>query len=141
MTLPVILTPTAELLPPGIDRGVIEATINMTTAAAFFTIGSRPAGSVIAVLTIDVPNTLAASTAAKFGIGNASDPDAYYLSAGLTAASSTRRILLHADTNITSAETLRVSACASDGAAAGTIGGGSDDYMLIRIAWLGAGEI
>lgn len=139
--IPVIVTPTAELLPPGVGRGVIESRIDLSTAAAYFTIGTRPIGSGIVSLAVDVPNTLSATTAVKFGIGNASDPDAYYRSAGLTTASSTRQILLHADTNITTAESIRFSAVDTNGAAAGTIGGGSDDYVRVRITYLEVKEI
>ena len=136
MTLPKTVIPSSDYMPPGLTGGVIEETIDMSTAAAYFALGTqRPANSAIAFIAIKVPNTLTAATAVKFGLGNASDPDAYYLSAGLTTASSTYKVLEHADTNVTSAETLRISACATDGSAAGTIGGGADDYLRVRVGY------
>jgi hypothetical protein len=130
------ITPTAQLLPPGIDRGVIEKTIDMSTAAAFFDIGVRPANTVIASYAIKSANTLAAATAVKFGLGNSTNPSAYYLSAGLTTASNAQNGLLHADTNVSTAETLRISACATGGTAAGTIGGGAGNSVDVRITYL-----
>jgi hypothetical protein len=130
-----IVTPFAEYNPPGIGKGYIEKTIDLSTAAAFFDIGVRPANSVIQSIAIKLANNLAAATAVKFGIGNASNPSAYYLSAGLTTASNTQIGLLHADTNISTPETIRLSACATGGTAAGTIGGGAENSVEVRIAY------
>ena len=136
MTLPNVVIPNRDYLPPGLASYAIEVVIDLSTAAAYFAIATqRPANSAIAFIAILVPNTLTAATAVKFGLGNASDPDAYYLSAGLTTASSTYQSLEHANTNVTTAETLRISACATDGSAAGTIGGGADDYLRVRIGY------
>ena len=135
MTLPSPVYPNFSHLPGGLRGETYEATIDMSSAAASFDIFTRPANSVIAAIAVKVPNTLTAATAVKFGIGNASDPDAYYRSAGLTTASSTYQVLLHADTNITSTEALKVYAVDTNGAAAGTIGGGADDYLQVRITY------
>jgi hypothetical protein len=130
------ITPTAQSLPPGIERGVIEKTIVMSSAAAFFDIGVRPANTVISSFAVKSANTLAAATAVKYGLGNASNPSLYYLSADLTTASNAQRGLLHADTNVSAPETLRLSACATGGTAAGTIGGGAGNSVDVRITYL-----
>jgi hypothetical protein len=132
------MLPLAQLMPPGLtcdSTDVIEKTIPMTTAAASFTISDRSAGSVIAYIAFDVPNTLSASTAVKWSIGITSDPDLYYLSAALTASSG-QKCLLYLDSNITATETIKVFAVDTNGAAAGTIGGGADDSVSIRIGWI-----
>jgi hypothetical protein len=116
--------------------GVLTQNLDLSTAAASFTIGDRPAYSVIASIEVELASTLTAATAVKFGIGNASNPDAYYLSAGLTTASNAFKFLLDTDTNITAAETLKLFAVDTNGAAAGTIGGGADDSVKVRITYL-----
>lgn len=133
------MLPLAQLMPPGLtcdSVDVLEETISMASAAASFAIATRPVGSFLAYLAVDVPDTLTASTAVKFGIGTDADPDAYFLSAGLTSASSGQKGLFYINSNIATAETLKVFACATDGTAAGTIGGGSADAITVRVAWL-----
>lgn len=132
------MLPLAQLMPPGLtcdSTDVIETTLDLSTAAASFTISDRPAGSFMAYVAWDVPNTLSASTAVKWSVGIASDPDLYYLSAALTASSG-QKGLFYLNSNITATETIKVFAVDTNGAAAGTIGGGADDSMSIRIGWI-----
>lgn len=136
MTLAIPVNPNPDYLPQGVRPGVITANVDMSTAAASFTIGDRPAGSVIVSLEVELASTLTAATAVKFGVGNGSDPDAYYRSAGLTTASNVSKFLVDVDTNVSSAETIKIYAVDTNGAAAGTIGGGADDSAQVRIAYL-----
>lgn len=136
MALAIPVNPMPDLLPQGVRTATITKNLDLTTAAASFTIDTRPAYSAIVSLEVELASTLTAATAVKFGIGTASDPDAYYLSAGLTTASNKYTILTHADTNVAATETLKLSACATDGSAAGTVGGGTDDTVKIRITYL-----
>lgn len=136
MSLTTPVNPMPDLLPQGVKSGVLTANLDLTTAAASFTIGTRPAYSVITSLEVELASTLTAATAVKFGIGIASNPDAYYLSAGLTTASNIYKFLLDTDTNVTAAEALKLYACATDGSAAGTVGGGADDTVKVRITYL-----
>jgi hypothetical protein len=136
MALSIPVNPMPDPLPQGVKSGVITKNLDLTSAAASFTIGDRPAYSVIVSLEVELASTLTAATAVKFGVGTASDPDAYYLSAGLTTASNKTKFMLDTDTNVTAAETLKLSACATDGSAAGTVGGGADDTAKVRITYL-----
>jgi hypothetical protein len=136
MTLSKIVEQNPKHLPQGIQPGTISAVLDLSTAAASFAIGTRPANSVIVSKEIELSGTLSAATAVKFGLGTAADPDKYYLSAGLTTASNKSDFELDADTNVTAAESLVLSACATDGSAAGTIGGGAGQEVKVRITYM-----
>ena len=135
MTLATPVNPMPDPLPQGARSATITKNLDLTTAAASFTIDTRPAYSSIFSLEVELASTLTAATAVKFGIGNASDPDAYYLSAGLTTASNKYTILAHADTNVAATETIKLYAVDTNGAVAGTIGGGADDTVKVRITY------
>jgi len=136
MTLSKIVDQSPQYLPQGVKAGTISKVLDLSTAAASFAIGTRPAKSVIVSQEIQLSGTLTAATAVKFGLGTAADPDKYYLSAGLTTASNTGTFELDGDTNVAAAESLVLSACATDGSAAGTIGGGAGQEVKVRITYL-----
>lgn len=136
MALPEIVLENPQYLPQGIRTGTITKVIDLSTAAASFAIGQRPAKSAIASLEVELSGTITAATAVKFGVGTASDPDAYYRSAGLTTASNVYKFLLDTDTNVAAAESLVLSAVDTNGAAAGTIGGGAGQTAKVRITYL-----
>lgn len=136
MALAIPVNPMPDLLPQGVKSATLTKNLDLTTAAASFTIGDRPANSIILSMEVELASTLTAATAVKFGIGVASNPDAYYLSAGLTTASNVSKFMANVDTNITAAETLKLFAVDTNGAAAGTVGGGADDTAKVRITYL-----
>lgn len=132
--MPVSVPENPQFLPQGVLVGTIEKEVDLSTAAASFAVGTRPANSAIASIELTLSGTLSATTAVKFGLGNASNPDAYYLSAGLTTASNVAKFLLDADTN-SAADPILISACDTNGAAAGTIGGAGQSIKA-RITYL-----
>lgn len=92
-----------------------------------------PAGSVPTALALHVPNTIDADTATNIGIGTTSSPEKYG-SFALTAGDYEQPLdfwgsPLSADENIV------VSATDGAGNQAGTIGGGGDDYVVVRMGW------
>lgn len=130
-----IVEPSLQYLPQGILTGTITKEITLSSAAASFEIGQRPANSAIASLEVELSGTLSAATAVKFGVGHSGDPDAYYRSAGLTTASNVYKLMTDVDTNVTSAQTLNLYAVDTNGAAAGTIGG-AGETVKVRITYL-----
>lgn len=132
--MPVSVSESPQFLPQGVLVGTIEKEVDLSVAAASFAVGTRPANSAIASIELTLSGTLSATTAVKFGLGNAGDPDAYYLSAGLTTASNVAKFLLDADTN-SAADPILISACDTNGAAAGTIGGAGQSIKA-RITYL-----
>jgi hypothetical protein len=112
-------------LPQGLTTGTIAKTIDIGTAAANFSIGTIPAGSVVASVAVKNPQTISATTAVKFGIGRltaTADPDKYWLSTNL-AATNVSKTLLDTAASVSAAEEIALFACDTNGAAAGTIGG------------------
>ena len=132
-----------QYLPQGLTPGTIEKTVDLSSAAANFSLGTMPAGSVVAFVAIKTPGTTTAATAVKLGIGRltaTADPDKYWLSADLTAQDTATPLLATA-TGVTAAEELALFACATDGSAAGTIGGTAGQYAQVRIGYLTAEKI
>lgn len=131
----------SSFLAPGVITKEITAVVDMTTAAASFTIAETiPAGSVVISAAMSVQNTIQAATAVKIGLGRltaTADPDKYLLSTALTAEELAKPVNQWA-TPLTAEETLAVFACDTNGAAAGTIGGGADDAVIVRIVYLRA---
>lgn len=109
--------------------------VDMSAAAAeeFTTPVAVPAGSVPTALAVHVPNTIDASTATKIGVGTSSDPDKYGLF-DLTAGDYEQPLNFWASP-VTADEDIVISACDGAGDAAGTIGGGDDDYIMFRMGW------
>jgi len=140
MTLPQIVNNNPSFLPPGLAVGVLTETVDLSTAAASFSIGTIPAGSVVASVAIEWEGTLTAATAVKVGFGRltaTADPDKYWLSAALTATSAAQ-VLLATSTTVTAAEELALFACDTNGAAAGTIGGTAGQYAKVRVTYFTA---
>jgi hypothetical protein len=124
-------------LPQGLTSGTIAKTIDIGTAAASFSIGTIPAGSVVSSVAIKWAGTLTAATAVKVGVGrltSTADPDKYYLSAALTETNAST-VLLATATSVTAAEEIGLFACDTNGAAAGTIGaaGQTVDVLITYI--------
>lgn len=129
-----------EFMPQGLTGGTIAETVDISTAAASFSIGTIPAGSVVASVAIRWEGTLAATTAVKVGIGRltaTADPDKYFLSAALTATD-TSAVLLATSTTVSAAEELALFACDTNGAAAGTLGGTAGQEVNVVITYLTA---
>lgn len=140
MSQPKVVLRNPEPLPQGLTTGTLSKTVDLTTAGANFTIGTIPAGSVVSHVAVEIPNTIAAATAVKIGVGrltSTADPDKYWLSSGLTAVSDSA-VLLATSTTVSAAEEIGLFACATDGSAAGTIGGGADDYVRVVVGYITA---
>jgi hypothetical protein len=140
MSLPKVVQKNPAPLPQSLTPGTLAKTIDLSTAAASFSIGTIPAGSVVSHVCVEIPNTINAATATKIGVGRltaTADPDKYWLSAALTAVSDSA-VLLATSTTVSAAEEIGLFACANDGAAAGTIGGGADDYVRVVVGFITA---
>lgn len=143
MALPEIVNENASYLPQGLTAGTLIKTIDLSSAAANFSIGTIPAGSVVSSVAIKTPGTTTAATAVKIGVGRltaTADPDKYWLSADLTAQDAST-VLLATATSVTAAEEIGLFACDTNGAAAGTIGGGAGEYAQVRVTYLTAESI
>lgn len=89
---------------------------------------------------MSIQSTIAATTAVKIGLGRVTataDPDKYILSAALTAAE-IAQVENQWASPLTAEETIGVFACDTNGAAAGTIGGGANNIVVVRIVYLQA---
>lgn len=143
MALPEIVSNHPEFLPQGLAVGTIQKTVDLSTAAANFSLGTIPAGSVVASVAVKTPGTTTAATAVKIGVGRltaTADPDKYWLSADLTAQDAAT-VLLATSTTVTAAEEIALFACDTNGAAAGTIGGTAGQYAQVRVAYITAETI
>jgi hypothetical protein len=143
MSLPQIVEQNPKHLPQGLMPGTISKTIDLSTAAASFSLGTLPAGSVVASYAIKTSGTIAAATAVKIGIGRltaTADPDKYFLSANL-AALDTSAVLLATTTTNAAAEEIGLFACADAGGAAGTIGGTAGQWAQVRVTYITAEKI
>lgn len=108
--------------------------VDMSAAAAnSFAAVTIPAGSVVTGLALHVPNTISASTATNLSVGTSSDPDKYG-EFDLTAGDYEQPQNQWASP-LASDEDIVISATDGSGAAAGTIGGGSDDYVQLRVCY------
>lgn len=129
-------------LPQGIAVGTLEQSLTLSEAAANFSLGTIPAGSVVASVAIKTTATLGAATAVKFGVGRltaSADPDKYWLSSDLTAVDAAT-VLLASSATVEADEEIGLFACDTNGAAAGTLGG-SGEVVDVRIAYLTAEKI
>jgi len=143
MTLPAIVSKAPQFLPQGLATGTIEKTVDLSTAAASFSLGTLPAGSVVASVAVKTPGPTTASTATKIGVGRSTataDPDKYWLSADLTAQNAST-VLLATTTALATDEAIALFACDNAGAAAGTIGGTAGQYAQVRITYITAEKI
>jgi hypothetical protein len=143
MALPEIVSNHPEFLPQGLAVGTIQKTVDLSTAAANFSLGTIPAGSVVASVAVKTPGATTAATAVKMGVGRltaTADPDKYWLSADLTAQNAAT-VLLATSATVAAAEELALFACDTNGAAAGTIGGTAGQYAQVRISYIQAETI
>lgn len=134
--IPDSVVPNRTFLPDGLTSGSIIERVYLDTAAANFALSKKlPKGAWVAGIAVDIPATISATTAVKIGVGrltSTADPDKYWLSANLTAAAYSGKPLT--ETSVTADEELAVFACATDGTAAGTIGG-TGQYVDVRICY------
>ena len=135
MTLPAPVPPSLSYVADGIQFGTINAVVDLSTPAANFAFGSVPAGACVISVALTVPATISATTAVKIGVGrltSTADPDKYYLTADLTAGQfvNTRAWA----TALTANESVGIFACATDGSAAGSIGG-EGEYVKVRLVY------
>ena len=143
MPLPAIASSNPQFLPQGLTTGSITKTVDLSTAAASFSLGTIPAGSLVACVAIKTPDTTTATTAVKIGVGrltDAADPDKYWLSANLSAQDAATALLATSTTS-TAEEEIGLFACATDGSAAGTIGGTAGQYAQVRVGYITAEKI
>lgn len=142
MTLPAIVSKAPQYLPQGLNVGTIEKTVDLSTAAANFSLGTLPAGSVVASVAVKTPGATTAATAVKIGVGRltaTANPDKYWLSADLTAQDESV-VLLAASESLATDEEIALFACDNAGAAAGTIGA-AGEYAQVRITYITAEKI
>lgn len=143
MSLPAIVANHPQYLPQGLKTGTINKTVNLSTAAANFSLGKIPAGSVVASVAVKTPGTTTAATATKIGVGRltaTADPDKYWLSADLTAQNASA-VLLSTTTTVAADEEIGLFACDNAGAAAGTIGGTAGQYAQVLVTYITAEKI
>jgi hypothetical protein len=140
MSLPKIVQKNPEPLPQSLTTGTLAKTVDLSSAAANFSIGTIPAGSVVSHVAVELPATISAATAVKIGVGRltaTADPDKYWLSADLTAVSDSA-VLLATSTTVAAAEEIGLFACDTNGAAAGTIGGVAGEYVRVVVGYITA---
>lgn len=142
MTLPNPPAALSSFLAPGVRTKEIVQVVDMSAAAAasFSLTETIPANSIVISVAMSIQETITAATAVKIGVGRVTataDPDKYLLSAGLTAAELAKP-QNQWGSPLTAAETVGVFACDTNGAAAGTIGGGTGDVVVVRIVYLEA---
>ena len=142
MTLPNPPAALSSFLAPGVRTKEIVQVVDMSAAAAasFSLTETIPAHSIVISVAMSIQETITAATAVKIGVGRVTataDPDKYLLSAALTAAELAKPVDQWA-APLAAAETIGVFACATDGSAAGTIGGGAGDVVVVRIVYLEA---
>ena len=142
MTLPNPPAALSSFLAPGVRTKEIVQVVDMSAAAAasFSLTETIPTNSIVISAAMSIQETITAATAVKIGLGRVTataDPDKYLLSAALTAAELAKP-QNQGGSPLTAAETIGVFACATDGSAAGTIGGGTGDVVVVRIVYLEA---
>lgn len=142
MALPNPPAAISSFLAPGVRTKEIVQVVDMSAAAAasFSLAETIPANSIVIAVAMSIQETITAATAVKIGVGRVTataDPDKYLLSAGLTAAELAKPVDQWA-APLTAAETIGVFACDTAGAAAGTIGGGTGDVVVVRVVYLEA---
>jgi hypothetical protein len=119
----------------GTEVYTLEEDVDLTTPAADFDLSADvPSGAHILSVQTNLKTAVTGATATKVGIGISSDPDKYGLTSGLTQNLKTDRVVARVD--LTAAEDVRLYACDNAGAAAGTIGGASEEVTVkIRYAF------
>jgi len=113
----------------GFKYGYIQQTITPAGAAGYDLTDQLPIGAVVLNAQIKLSATVVCTTAVKIGLGrkeSTADPDKYALTSALTAAtySGTKITVTGVLADASAAETLRVFACDTNGAAAGTLDSG-----------------
>lgn len=119
----------------GLCLGVIQETITLSPAAASFPVSlSIPSNAVVVMAQLKLNGTISATTAVKVGLGKSNgsaDPDKYALTSNLTAQTAGGMV---AHAVLASQDDLYVTACDTNGAAAGSIGG-TDQTATVRIVY------
>lgn len=140
MVPPITVPPSASYVPSGHLWESIDETVDLSSAAASFSlVDVIPKNAIVTGVALSIPTTIAAATATKIGVGrvtSAASPSKYLLSAGLTAAQIALPSFSNPVITDTNGETVGIFACANDGTAAGTIGGGAGQYVEVRIIYL-----
>lgn len=137
MPIPDLALPPRSVCPLGIVPGHILQRVYLDTAAASFPLTDKlPIGAAVKSISLNIPQTVSATTAVKIGLGRltaTADPDKYWLSADLTATT-VQQILSATTVSVTAEEELAIFACATGGTAAGTIGG-AGQYIDVLITY------
>lgn len=130
---PVVVHRLGSTVTEGYETTVLDETVDcITTPAASFPLTSTvPSGAVILAVQATLRDTITADTAVKVGIGVTADPDKYGKTGTLTANQKVDTIPAHAVLGAT--ETIAIFAVDTDGAAAGTIGGGGAGTERVRV--------
>jgi len=113
----------------GIKYGYIEQSVIPAGAAGYDLAVQLPIGAVILNAQIKLSAAVVCTTAVKIGLGrkeSAADPDKYALTSALTTGtySGTKITVTGVLADASAVETLRVFACDTNGAAAGTLDSG-----------------
>ncbi len=124
----------------GMEVKVIDETVDLSggTAASFDLTEDVPDGAVILCASMNLETTIDAVTATKVGLGTA-DPDKYGITADLIQNS--KSDVLPDWAVLSGAEDIKIYAVNNAGAAAGTIGGGGDDSVRVRIVYLACNSL
>lgn len=134
---PPVLNP--SFLAPGVITSTFTEVVDLSTAAANHPLkNSLPAGAIVIGTALSVPGPITATTATKIGVGRltaTAAPSKYLLSTNLAAAE-LFRVNNEWDNGLTATEELAIFACDNAGDAAGTIGGGANNYVVVRITYL-----
>ena len=135
--------PNRSFLGAGVQSETIEQRVLLDTAAANFPLNLvLPKGAWVFAIAVNIPSTISATTAVKVGVGrvtSTADPDKYWLSSALTAQTYAG-VPLTLNSSVVADETLGVFACATDGSAAGSIGG-AGQYIDVAITYFKAQAI
>lgn len=117
----------------GYEIRVLEANVVIPSAVASVDLAADiPSGSVILASQANLQTAVTATTAVKVGIGVTADPDKYGLSGALTKNTKINFIPAHAV--LSGAEDVKVFACDTNGAAAGTINSGTVRVRIVFAA-------
>jgi hypothetical protein len=135
MTLPNPPVPVQSYVADGLEFGTISEIVDLSTAAANFAFGTVPKGACVVSVALTVPSTISATTAVKIGVGrltSTADPDKYFLTSALTAGEFSTTLAWTA--GLAANESVGIFACATDGTAAGSIGG-AGQYVQVRVVY------
>jgi len=109
----------------GFQRFLIDETVVITTAASHNLVATLPVGAIPVVAQMNFNTAITLVTAVNVGFGTAGSLVGYCESADSVVAKNTKTLGKGAlcGTPVAATTTLRLSACATDGSAAGTLAG------------------